>query len=522
MKRYYTTLFIGILVSFTAVAQAPLSPVQWEKINQALYYITHFYVDTVAEQQLVENAIVGMLDKLDPHSSYMSATESRRVSENMDGSFEGIGIQFQLLRDTIVVMQSMAGCPAEKVGIVIGDKIIAAGGQTIAGVKITTTEIQKLLRGKRGTKVDVTVVRTGVKKPIDFVITRDKIPIYSLETAYMITPKVGYIKINTFSRTTMNEYKAAFLKLKAQNMQQLILDLQSNSGGLMTAAVELVDEFLDDNKIIVYTKGEHTPNTSYHSTAHGDFEQGDLVVLVDEYSASASEIVAGALQDWERATIIGRRTFGKGLVQRDFPMEDGAVMRMVVARYFTPSGRNIQKPYHDGSEKYHQELQKRYQHGELQNEDSIVFPDSLKHKTLLLGRTVYGGGGIMPDVFVPFDTTLYTDYHRNIVAKGVMNRTVVEYLKAENTAIKRAYPTFEKFQDKFFTDNALLHALIENGTTSGVVFDETQYNRSKALIQRQMKALIARSVYENGDYYKIMNVEDPVIQKAIEILAGND
>lgn len=518
MKKQLILLIFSLLVAISLSAQSLIDARAWQKLNQTLYAISNLYVDTINEDKLVEDAIVGMLEKLDPHSVYIPAKEAQRANEGIEGSFDGIGVQFQMLRDTLLVVQSISGCPAEKVGVLMGDKIIAVDGKPIAGVQMATTDIMKLLRGKRGTKVNVRIVRGNVSEPIDFIITRDKIPVHSLDAAYMIAPSVGYIKLNSFSATTMQEYKEAYTKLKKQGMKKLMLDLQSNGGGLLPAAIELSDELLSEGKIIVYTEGVHHPRTVAESTSNGDFEQGDLVILVDEYSASASEIVSGAVQDWDRGIIIGRRTFGKGLVQRRFPLKDGSEMRLTVARYYTPSGRNIQKPYDGGSEKYHKELLERYKHGELQYADSIIFPDSLIYKTMLLKRTVYGGGGIMPDIFVPIDTAAFTAYHRNIVAKGIMNKTIMEFSEQSAVQLKQQYPTFEMFEKSYMPDEVFLKTLIANGEKDGVIFDAEQYAKSEKMITLQIKALLARNLFENSDYYRIMNLEDPVIQKGLQVL----
>src|SRR5574344_335166 len=401
MKKIF--IAVSLVVSCTIQAES-FEPIQLQKLNQAAAAINALYVDSVNQEQLVENAVEGMLKELDPHSTYIPQKEVQRANEVIDGSFEGIGIQFQMLNDTLFVIQTISGCPAAKVGVLPGDRILEVDGTAIAGVKKPNSDIMKLLRGKRGTDVVVKIKRAGVKTTIDFVITRDKIPIYSLDAAYMITPTIGYVKLNSFSSTTMDEFHKAMKELSKKGMQQLILDLQANGGGLLDAAIKLSDEFLNNNKMIVYTKGLNQPQSTARATASGAFENTDLVVLVDEYSASASEIVSGALQDWDRAIILGRRTFGKGLVQRPIPLLDGSMMRLTVARYYTPSGRNIQKSYADGAEKYQKDLIERYNHGELQHADSIVFPDSLRYQTLRLGRAVYGGGGIMPDIFIPLDT----------------------------------------------------------------------------------------------------------------------
>ena len=519
MTRKLITLLVCVLTISSAIAQRDVPMLQLQKLNQTLYAISNMYVDSVKVDNLVEDAIEGILTELDPHSTYIPAKEVQRMNEGVEGSFEGIGIQFQMLNDTLFVIQTISGCPAAKVGVLPGDRILEVDGTTIAGVKKPNSDIMKLLRGKSGTDVAVKIKRAGVKTTIDFVITRGKIPIYSLDAAYMITPTIGYVKLNSFSNTTMDEFHQAMKELSKKGMQQLILDLQGNGGGLLDAAIKLSDEFLNNNKMIVYTKGLNQPQSTARATASGSFENTDLVVLVDEYSASASEIVSGALQDWDRAIIVGRRTFGKGLVQRPIPLLDGSMMRLTVARYYTPSGRNIQKPYADGAEKYQKDLIERYNHGELQHADSIAFPDSLRYQTLRLGRTVYGGGGIMPDIFIPLDTTKFTTYHRNIVAKGAFNKTVVEFVEKNRAALIKKYNSFDAYQTNFEADEQLLNTLVENGTKAGVALNAAEFEISKPLMRLQLKALIARDVFTNADYFKVMNTDDATVQKAIEVLS---
>jgi len=516
MKKLVFCLFL--LPQIVVAQKVTITDEQQLKLIQTVNAIKNLYVDTVNQQQLIDNAITAMLEKLDPHSVFITAKDVKMANEPLQGSFDGIGIQFQMMRDTLLVVQTISNCPAEKVGIMMGDRIIQVDSVNIAGVKIETSRIMNLLRGKRGTKVNVKVIRAANPQPLDFVITRDKIPLYSIDAAYEIAPKVGYIKINNFSATTMDEFHKAFDELKAKGIRQLIIDLQGNGGGRLDVAQDLCDEFLPKNRIIVYTQGEHQPRMDFNSTAKGAFEKGDLLLLVDESSASASEITAGALQDWDRAVIVGRRTFGKGLVQRPLPLIDGSEIRLTIARYYTPSGRNIQKPYNGGKEKYYQELLERYKHGELQHPDSINFPDSLKYKTLLLKRTIYGGGGIMPDVFVPLDTTHFTDYHRQIVAKGVFNQTVMEYLENQRDTIKNIFGNFDNFNKNYVVPSSLLAKMIENATDAKIEFNQEQYDKSKDLISLQIKAYIARTVWENGDYYKVMNSQDETVQKALEVL----
>ena len=520
MKNKYLKITV-VLLLFCGVssAQMPISKEQYYKLNQTVYAIKELYVDTVNDTKLVEYAISGILENLDPHSVYIPAQEVQRANEPLQGSFDGIGIQFQMQKDTLLVVNPLRNCPAEKVGVLMGDRIISVDGVNIAGVKMQTSDIMKKLRGRRGTKVNVQVVRRGVKEPIDFVITRDKIPLYSVEVAYEIAPKVGYINISSFSVTTTKEFEKAFDGLKKKGITSLIIDLQSNGGGLMDAAI--VDEFLPKNKEILYTKGTHYPRQSFYSKSNSSFD-GNVVVLIDEYSASASEIVSGALQDWDRAIVVGRRSFGKGLVQRPLSLADGSELRLTIARYYTPSGRNIQKPYSDGVEKYQNELGRGKKHGELQNADSINFPDSLKFKTLVLGRTVYGGGGIMPDVFVPLDTTKFTVFHREILAKGILNQSVMNITEKKGKEIKKLFPKFEQYESGFVVSDDIFDSIVADAKKANIKIDNQQIETSKPIITLQIKALLARTFYEQGDYYKIMNKENNIVMKGVEVIKNFD
>lgn len=522
MRKIFAVLS-GLLLGATVVFGYDATPlIQLKKMNQVLYFINDLYVDTVQSDRLVEEAIEAMLKELDPHSAYIPAKEVEKMNAQIDGSFDGIGIQFQMLNDTLLVVQTIAGCPADKVGMLPGDRILTVDGRNIAGNKTAQSDILSMIRGKAGTTVRLAVKRAGVAENIDFAVKRGKIPIHSLDAAYMIAPHTGYVKLNSFSATTVKEFEEAMQKLSQQGMTKLLLDLQGNGGGLLRAAIDLADEFLGNGQMVVYTQGRNYPRSIARATSRGKYENLEVVVLVDEYSASASEIVAGALQDWDRAVVVGRRTFGKGLVQSPVNLVDGSLIRLTVARYYTPSGRNIQKPYGDGTEAYHRELEKRYQHGELQCADSIDFPDSLQYKTLRLGCTVYGGGGIMPDIFVPLDTTRSTNYYRNIVAKGALNKTVLEYVEQHRHALLKRYADFDLFNKKFEIDDALLQQLIENGKRADVPLNEQEFAQSKHWICLIMKALIARDLYENGDYYRIVNSENDIIVRGLEVLRNYD
>lgn len=542
MRKISILLAINI---FTPLIFAQgFSAVQQRKLTNALTAISNLYVDSINDKKLVEDVLENVLKELDPHSSYIPKEEVERVNEPLEGSFEGVGIQFQLLEDTLLVVQTISGCPAEKVGVLPGDRIIYINNELVAGVKMQNSDIFKRLRGPKGTEVTVKILRGGKSNLMEFKIIRDKIPIYSVDASYMIGKDIGYIKINNFGSSTVQEFQKAFATLQKKGMKNLILSLQGNGGGYLNAAIGMADEFLGRNKLIVYTQGLNQPKSVAEATGSGNFETGKMIVLVDEYSASASEILSGALQDWDRAIIVGRRSFGKGLVQRQFPLIDGSMMRLTVARYYTPTGRCIQKPYKDGIDKYEQDLINRYNKGELLHADSIHFPDSLKYQTLNLKRTVYGGGGIMPDIFVPLDTTQFTMFHRKLVALGIVNKVCVQYIDKNRAELKKKYPTFEKFKSGYEVPEELLKQLLTVGEKEIAKNDSaqlgksqlqiiksemkpadknakdepSQFEKSKPLIKLQLKALIARDLWEMNEYYQIMDIENESLQKAIEIL----
>lgn len=493
-----------------------------QKLADVFSIILHHYVDTVNEQQLVEEAIEGMLKTLDPHSVYIPQAEVKRANESIDGNFEGIGISYQMLNDTLTVMQTIAGCPAEKVGVVAGDRVIAVDNVSIAGKKLSTIDIAKRIRGPKNSEVTISVLRKNSDKPIEFRITRDRIPIHSLDVAYEIGPNTTYLKINSFGHTTINEIYRAFNTQKLWDNRNIILDLQGNGGGLLSTALFLADSFLGRNKTIVYTQGQNEEKRIEVATELGEFEDHNVIILVDEYSASASEIVAGAIQDWDRGLVIGRRTFGKGLVQRPIELADGSQIRLTVSRYYTPSGRCIQKPYKGGNDDYQRELTQRLQHGELYSSDSITFPDSLRYETRRLKRTVYGGGGIMPDLFVPIDTSYYTPYYRNLLAQGIIHKTTANYCIEHQQELKKRYPDFETYNRAFTTDEQLIDQIVKNGEAARVAFSETEFATSRPFIALLVKAIIAQNILSSGDYYKIMNLENQPLLKALEVLNETD
>lgn len=518
MKRILLPLLILSVFAASMSAQRG-NNIDARKLQLALYAISNLYVDSTSETKLVEDAIVGMLEKLDPHSTYTDPEETKEMTEPLQGNFDGIGIQFNMLTDTLYVIQVIPGGPSEKVGLMAGDRIIMVDDTLIAGVKMKNTDVMKRLRGPKNTEVRVKVLRGGVPDLIEFKITRGKIPVYSLDAAYMADKATGYIKLNRFAASSADEFLEALEKLKKQGMKNLILDLQGNGGGYLNIAIDLADEFLGKDKLIVYTEGNKQPREEAKSSARGGFEEGRLVVLVDETSASASEILSGAVQDWDRGVVVGRRTFGKGLVQKPIPMPDGSMIRLTVARYYTPTGRSIQKPYVNGNqEQYNHDLIDRYNRGELMSADSIHFPDSMKYNTLETKRIVYGGGGIMPDVFIPVDTSRYTDYHRNVVAAGLVNRIAMNYLDRHRAELNKKYPKFAQYKQNFNVTDDIMQELVTQAKDDKIEFNEEQYNRSKPLIMLQIKALIARDLYDMAEYFQVINNDNESFQEALRLI----
>jgi carboxyl-terminal processing protease len=529
-SRYYQLLLKGIIALSFFLSIPVFLPAQnskndagsaARKYSTLMQIIRYAYVDTVNEAQLVEKAIIETLKDLDPHSAYISKKDVERANEALVGNFEGIGVQFEILKDTITIVHPIPGGPSEKLGIMSGDKIVKINGEDVAGKSITTQFVFDRLRGKKGTRVDVSIYRRGKKDLIDYTITRDKIPINSMDAAYMIEPGTGYINLNRFSSITLQEIGEALVRLKTQGMQNLILDLRNNSGGYMNTAIELSDEFLDDNKLIVYTEGIHSPREEYNASKRGQFESGKLVILINENSASASEIVSGAVQDWDRGIILGRRSFGKGLVQRPYILPDSSQVRLTTARYHTPSGRCIQKPYTGDDEEYNEDLSNRFKHGELVNPDSIKFPDSLKYYTSK-HRVVYGGGGIMPDVFVPWDSTPFTDYYIDLRRKNVVNQMISDYVDKSRADLQKNYPDFTAFERKFVIDSVFMKEFLAWADKEGVRFDEKGYLLSEKLIKTQMKALIAQKLWDLTSFYRVINEYDPEVKKALDVIRDDD
>jgi carboxyl-terminal processing protease len=488
------------------------------KYGQFLQMLERFYVDSISTDEIVEEAIISELKDLDPHSTYISSEDVKKMNEPLQGNFEGIGISFNILKDTLFVITPIPGGPSEKVGILAGDRILKVDDENIAGIGLTNEDVFSLLRGEKGTKVKVSIKRRSVNNLLEFMITRDKIPINSLDAAYSINDGTGYIKLNRFALTTMEEFIRAAVSLKEEGAQNLILDLKGNAGGYLDMAAALSDQFLEDDQLIVYTEGLNSPRKEYLATSKGLFKEGKLVILIDEGSASASEIVSGAVQDWDRGIIIGRRSFGKGLVQRQLELPDGSMIRLTTAKYYTPSGRLIQKPYENGLEEYQNEIYSRYQNGEFISKDSIDFPDSLKYKTLNSQRIVFGGGGIMPDIFVPIDTSFYSEYYSDLIRQGILNQFVLEYVDKNRNYLMAEYPDFDSFRDKFIVEQELITKLVEYAADEGLSKSEDETGLSEERISLIMRAYIARDLWSTSEFYEIINEDDQNIKKAIEVI----
>ena len=523
MNKYL--LYTALLSLFTLSATAQFrinnrddSPLR--KLQYAEMCINNLYVDSVDEQKLVEDAIRGMLDKLDPHSSYSTPKEVKELNEPLNGTFEGIGVQFNMMQDTLMVIQPVTNGPSEKVGIIAGDRIVSVNDTAIAGVKMSKEEIMKRLRGPKGTKVNLGVIRSGIKDRLNFTVVRDKIPVRSVDATYMIRPGIGYIRIGNFGAQTHDEFVESLEKLRSEGMINLILDLQENGGGYLKAAVDIADEFLQQNDMIVYTEGRTVQRSEYRAHGGGRFTEGKVVVLVDGYTASAAEIVTGAIQDQDRGLVVGRRTFGKGLVQQQYALPDGSEIRLTVARYHTPSGRVVQSPYERGHrDEYYQEIQARYDRGESFSLDSISLPDSLKYQTLKLGRTVYGGGGILPDVFIPYDTTGINRYFMRAVSSGRLSEFSYEY--ADKHRSELAAEDFAAFEEKWKKLEAGIFAeMVEFFAERGLKAEsEEELAECAPLLKIRLEALLARSALGSTAYWQVINrYDDPAFQEAMRIV----
>lgn len=490
---------------------------KYDKLNDVINFIENTYVDSINIKDLTDDAITSLLENLDPHSVYITAEEFNAANDPLVGSFEGIGVEFRIQKDSITVMNVIAGGPADSVGLHAGDRIVKVDGKNVAGIKITNEEVMKKLKGKKGTQVKVAVYRQGVKNLLSYAITRDVIPTYSLDIAYMLTNNIGYIKLSKFSATTHEEFVAALNKLKRKGLKKLVLDLRGNGGGYLNSAIDIADEFLEDNKLIVYTKGLHRTKNTVYATDGGLFEEGDLTVLIDEFSASASEIVAGAIQDNDRGTIIGRRSFGKGLVQEQINLSDGSAIRLTVARYYTPTGRCIQKSYKNGIEDYYSEFYERFIDGELESADSIKFSDSLKFKTPK-GKVVYGGGGIMPDIFVPLSKDENNKYYNSLFNTGLLYQYAFDYADKNRKFLNLKYKNATDFLQGFSISDADIGRFIEYAVKSGVKTDEEQLKLSRAYIKTMLMAYIGRNLFSDQAFYPVINKTDKAVLKTIETL----
>ncbi len=534
------------LVPGVVFSQREISKEYKLKFDDVLNLMDNKYVDEPEFEDLIDDAIVAMVKELDPHSEYMTAEEYKKMSEPLSGNFEGIGIQFNILKDTILVVSPISGGPSEKLGIRSGDKIVIIEDTVVAGIGITNRDVIDKLRGDKGTKVDIKIYRRGVKELLDYTIVRDKIPIYSVDASYMLTNEIGYIKLNRFSQSTMQEFNESLDELEPKGMKHLVLDLRGNSGGYLNTSIQLTDEFLGDRNLIVYTEGVSNPKREHFATGKGRLEKGKLVVLINEGSASASEIVSGAVQDHDRGLIIGRRSFGKGLVQRPFKLRDGSTLKLTTARYYTPSGRCIQRPYDEGNEEYRKESRRRNDNGELFNEDSIQVDEEQEFFTDH-NRKVYGGGGILPDIFLPLDTTESSDYLGKLIRSGLFYQYVNEYVDANRTELSTAYPDFETFDSNFTADGPFVDEFLafaekelapkKDDTDSvdveveeveiveedeKIALEEKEAKKLKDLetsaniIRLRLKALLARTLWKTEAFYRVFNTEDDVVIKAIE------
>lgn len=518
-KTFFAILLIISQLCFAQNGGKKSNPAETtQKMATTMYLIDNFYVDSTDMPKLTEDAIVAMLKTLDPHSTYIAAKDVKKANENLEGSFEGIGVTFQLLRDTILVVSPVPGGPSERVGIMSGDKIIKIDGEDAFGEKVNNEYVTAHLRGEKGTKVILSIKRGNDSELIDFEVVRDKIPLNSINTYFMVDKKVGYVKLDHFAQQSVDEFEDALKVLKSQGMKSLILDLRGNSGGYLLTAFGLCNEFLGNDKTVVFTEGLKSPKQVYSTDRNGEFRDGRLVILIDEGSASASEIVSGAIQDWDRGVLIGRRSFGKGLVQRPFNLPDGSVIRLTTARYYTPTGRCIQRSYEKGSEDYFKEMTKRLEHGEYYHADSIQLPDSLRYYTLNSGRTVYGGGAIMPDIFMPVDTSYSTKLFTDLIRKGAFNTYCIDYVLANREKIHAQYPDFSAYNKKFDVTDEMMDDFRKLAEGKDVKWDEEQYQRSESWIKLRIKAMIAQDVWNIDKFYQVVMKEDKMIQKAVEIL----
>jgi carboxyl-terminal processing protease len=493
-----------------------VKPAHHDKVNDLINYIEQDYVDSVSREDLTDHAIEGILDKLDPHSQYIPAEDFHEMEDQLNSNFEGIGIQFRIEKDTIMVIQTIPGGPSEKAGLLAGDRIVKINDSTFTGTGITSKDAVSHLKGKRGSEVKVSVFRRGLSDLINFTLIRDVIPTYSIDISYMVDDSIGYIKLSRFADHTYEELVSAMSKLMEEGMTRLILDLRGNFGGFLQASIHISDEFLAEQKLIVYTEGNSRPNSYAYATKKGIFENNALVVLIDESSASASEIVAGAIQDNDRGLIIGRRSFGKGLVQEQLTFPDGSAVRLTVARYHTPTGRNIQRPYENGTREYYEELYERYASGEMENPDSIAYSDTIKYYTPG-GKVVYGGGGIMPDVYVALKTDDKDKLYNKLIHQNFIFQFAFDYTDRERSALLK-YTTVEEFRNNFKVDDRLFSALADNIRSQEITFTQEELRDSEKKIKTLLKAYIGRNLLDDPAFYPIYHDVDKIFQVALDTL----
>jgi len=513
-------ILLGLTIARFSGSLLQTGTTEQDKLRQVINYIGNQYVDTISEGVLVEKTLTGLLQNLDPHSQYIPASEFHAMNDPLLGSFEGIGVSFRMEGDTITVINPIAGGPSEQVGIQAGDRIVKVNGEEVAGKKLSNLEVMRRLKGPKGTTVDVSVFRRGTPSLIEFTIIRDVIPTYSLDIAYMVSGDIGYIRLNNFSATTYDEFHEALRELKDEGMKKLIVDLQGNTGGYLQAAVNVANEFLEKGALIVYTEGENHSREMFYANGSGLFKTGEVVVLIDEWSASAAEILAGAIQDNDRGTIVGRRSFGKGLVQEQLSFRDGSAVRLTVARYYTPTGRCIQRPYDNGSDDYYADYYHRMVNGELDNADSIKVADTLKYTTPA-GKTVYGGGGIVPDQFVPVERDETLRYYTQLINKGIIYRYAFDYTDRNRQALNR-FTSVNDFQQNFYITDDMFRELISYAQKNGVQSDTSDLSNSEKRARVMMKACIGRNIMDNDGFFPLLNSIDPAFIKAVEILNSTE
>ena len=525
IKNFFTiaiSFLVGMTVAlyFVPGRKQGLSSMQSNKLDEVVKYINSYYVDTVNTNQLFETAITSMLQELDPHSTYANASDNKAMMESLEGAFEGVGIQFSIMNDTIMVISTVSGGPSEKQGIRAGDRIVTVDGKNVAGVGIQNDDVLKLLRGKKKTTVNIGIMRQGFPQIYDYTVTRDVIPTYTLDIAYMVDSQTGYIKINQFGATTAREFSDAIEQLKKKGMSKMILDLRSNSGGFLDAAIQICDEFLPKGEMIVYTEGLHVPTDKIYATKYGNFEEGEVIVLIDDFSASASEIVAGAIQDNDRGIVVGRRSFGKGLVQRQIDLSDKSSIRLTVARYHTPSGRCIQREYGKGTEAYYEDFIDRYYRGEMSHSDSIKFDENQKFTTKK-GRTVYGGGGIMPDYFIPLDEDSTLNAYYQVLNSSAIIQFAFNYATDHKENILKQFPSAQDYVKKMTVSNDLLKQLLNFYTQKTGQKVKDLNNESIKELKVWLKALIGRDIYQDEAFYPVINSSDKTFLKAVELTTEN-